>query len=57
MANGPVGVRYLVLDHKFPLGDHVEAQNRGLYHSVAYGRYTGVMSVSDYPAFPGSWRR
>ena len=45
MANGSVGVRHLVLDHEFPLGDYVEAQDRGLYHSVALG--------SLYPSYFG----
>ena len=40
VANGFAGIRYFVLDHQFPFGDHVEAQDRGLYHPVASGRST-----------------
>lgn len=35
VANGFVGIRHLLFDHQFPFGDHVEAQDRGLYHPVA----------------------
>jgi hypothetical protein len=40
VANGFVGIRHLVLDHQLPFGNHVEAQDRGLYHPVALGLST-----------------
>jgi hypothetical protein len=36
-ANDLSGIRHLVLDHKFPLRDYAEAQDRGFYHPVALG--------------------
>jgi len=36
VANGFTGIRHLVLDHQFPFGDYVEAQDRGLYYPVAF---------------------
>jgi len=36
VANGFTGIRHLVLDHQFPFGDYAEAQDRGLYHPVAF---------------------
>jgi len=36
-----IGIRHLVLDHKFPFGDYVEAQNRGLHYPVTLGSRCG----------------